>query len=130
MNTMNASTTNSTAVPAAEMALKKGQDSRQTLDRTLTEIRSGRRLEKIVSSIEGFLVSQVTRLDAALEECHRAVENDKIVQRILADFELDKKTWEADRQAEIERLSAAGEELIRGWEQLEDERRKWADQRK
>lgn len=101
----------------------------QSLERTLTEIRSGRRLEKIVSSIESFLLSQITRLDTALGECSRVVENDTIVQRILADFELQKKAWEVSRQAEILRLSAAGEELIRGWEQLEDERRKWSDKR-
>lgn len=118
------------STPNQPIGLPIDQDfaDRQSLDRTLTEFRSGRRLEKVVSSIESFLLSQVTRLDAALEECHRAVENDLIVQRILADFESEKQAWEVNRQAEIMRLSAAGEELIRGWEQLEQERRKWNDE--
>ncbi len=95
-----------------------------SLDRTLTEIRSGRRLEKVVASIEGFLNSQVARLDQAIAECNQSIENDRIVQKILADFEIEKAAWENSRQAEILRLQAAGEELIRGWEKLEDERRK------
>ena len=111
--------------------LKKTSEARspQSLDRTLNEIRSGRRLEKIVSSIESFLHSQVTRLNAALDECNQAVENDRIVQKILADFELEKQAWEANRQAEILRLQEAGEELIRGWDQFEEARRQWSDER-
>ena len=102
---------------------------RATLNKqTLNEIRAGRRLEKIVSSIESFLNSQVARIDAALEQCNQAVENDKVLQRILADFELEKQEWEVGRQQEIHRLQAAGEDLIRGWEQLESERRKFLDE--
>jgi hypothetical protein len=115
-----------TAEPTGMPDFERNAD-RQSLDRTLVEIRSGRRLEKIVSSIQSFLLSQVTRLETALEECSRAVENDRIVQQILADFESEKQAWEVNRQAEILRLTAAGEELIRGWEQLENERRKWSD---
>lgn len=98
--------------------------SPSSLDRTLTEIRSGRRLEKIVASIENFMYSQITRLDKAMAECNQAIENDRIVQKILADFELEKAAWEEKLQAETLRLQAAGEELIKGWEKLEDERRK------
>lgn len=99
-----------------------------TLDRTLSEIRTGRRLEKITASIESFLHSQVARLEKAIAECQRSVENDEILQRILADFEVEKQEWEKNRQAEIVRLSGAGEELIKGWEKLEAERQKWSDQ--
>ena len=95
-----------------------------SLDRTLTEIRSGRRLEKIVASIQSFLNSQVTRLDKAMAECNRSAENDRIVQRILTEFEVEKAAWEESRQAEILRLQAAGEDLIKGWQKLENERRK------
>ncbi len=99
----------------------------QTLDQTLTEIRSGRRLESIVSSIESFLNGQVERLEKAVDDCNRSVENDKIVQRIKAEFELEKQEWEQQRQSEIIRLSTAGNELATGWEQLELERRKLAN---
>lgn len=94
-----------------------------SLDRTLTEIRSGRRLEKVAASIQSFLNSQVARLENAIDECNQSIENDKIVQRILAEFEVEKAEWEESRQAEILRLQAAGEQLIQGWEQLENERR-------
>ena len=101
----------------------------QSLDRTLVEIRSGRRLEKIANSIESFLHSQVTRLETALQQCQQAEHNDKIVQNILAEFELEKETWEEQRQAEIRRLDIASEQLSLGWQQLEDERRSWLDER-
>jgi hypothetical protein len=100
-----------------------------SLDRTLTEIRSGRRLEKIAASIQSFLESQFSRLESALIDVQSAEENDKILQRILADFEKEKRTWEEQRQAEILRLQNASEQLISGWQQLEDERRKWMDER-
>ncbi len=120
---------NQTGFPqSSDLSFEKPANG-QSLDRTLTEIRSGRRLQKIVSSIESFLLSQVTRLNVALEECDQAVENDRIVQRILTDFKKEKQAWEANRQAEILRLHEAGEELIRGWDRLEEERRKWSDER-
>lgn len=99
------------------------------LDHTLTEIRSGRRLEKVVSCVENFLQSQISRLEKEMAKCEEAVDNDKIVQKILADFELEKQAWDAERQTETRRLKDAGEKLIQGWEQLENERRNWLDQR-
>lgn len=104
-------------------------EERAQLDRTLNEIRSGRRLEKVITCIESFLNSQISRLEKGLAECERAAGNDKIVQRILSDFELEKQAWEAERQIETLRLKEAGEKLILGWEQLENERRTWMDQR-
>ena len=99
-----------------------------SLDRTLVEIRSSRRLEKIVASIEGFLSGQITRLDKSLDQIKLVADNDKILQRVLADFENEKKAWEDQRQAEMQRLQMAGDKLIDGWKQLESERRKWLDQ--
>ena len=101
----------------------------QSLDRTLVEIRSGRRLEKIANSIESFLHNQVARLEEALRQCQQAENNDKILQDILSNFELEKKKWEEQRQAEIRRLDQASKQLSLGWQQLEDERRNWLDER-
>jgi hypothetical protein len=101
----------------------------QSLDRTLTEIRSGRRLEKIVKSIENFLHSQISRIDKVLEECRLAEDNDKILQKILQDFEQEKLDWEETRHSESLRLVEASDKLIQGWQELEDERRRWLDQR-
>lgn len=101
----------------------------RNLDQTLGDIRSGRRLKKVVASVEGFLNGQVARLNQALDECQRAASNDAIVQRILADFEREKHNWEEKRQSEIARLKEAGDKLSAGWKVLEDERRRFLDQR-
>ena len=103
--------------------------SGESLDRTLVEIRSGRRLEKIANSIESFLHNQVARLEEALRQCQQVEDNDKILQDILSNLELEKKKWEEQRQAEICRLDLASKQLSLGWQQLEDERRHWLDER-
>ena len=92
------------------------------LDRSLVELRSGRRLEKITASIESFLLNQVARLNKSLDKCKQAVDQNEILQRIMADFERQKESWEKERQAEINRLIEAGDNLIQGWKQLEQER--------
>ena len=94
-----------------------------TLDRTLLEVRSGRQLEKICSSVESFLCSQLTRLEDAVNQCQLAMENDRIVKQVLADFESNKRTWEEQRACEMERLNQASNRLAQGWVQLENERR-------
>lgn len=101
----------------------------QSLDRTLIEIRSGRRLEKIANSIESFLHNQVARLEEALRQCQQAENNDKVLRDILSNFELERKKWEEQRQAEIRRLDLASQQLSLGWQQLEDERRNFLDER-
>lgn len=99
-------------------------------DKILNEIRSGRRLDKIVSSIENFLNNQVEKLEQAIEECEKSAGNDRIVQEILKRHEDEKRMWEEERQSETIRLSQAGEELIKAWGQLEEERRTWMENRK
>ena len=115
--------------PATHAGEQPLAQPRQSLDQTLAEIRSGRRLGSIAGSIESFLNGQVARIELAIDQCNQAAENDRIVQRILADFEMEKKAWEENRQSEIQRLQASGEELIRGWEKLEEERRQWWEAR-
>ena len=95
------------------------------LEHSLAELRSGRRLDKVTYSVESFLLSQVTRLEKSLEQCKAAVDQNQIVQRILADHERHKEVWERERQAEIQRLFEASEKLARGWKQLEEERQNW-----
>lgn len=101
-----------------------------TRDQILNEIRSSRRLGKIVSSIENFLHHQVEKLEQAIDACQRASENDRIVQEVLRKHEEEKRMWEHERQSETLRLSQAGDELIKAWEQLEEERRNWLESRK
>ena len=100
-------------------------NSNQSLDRTLGELKSGRRLEKVIASIESFLFNQVTRIEESLAICQAAVKENEIVQRIILDHETQKEIWEKDRQAEIQRLFEASEKLARGWKQLEEEKQNW-----
>jgi hypothetical protein len=104
-------------------------DQDLALDRTLSEIRSGRRLEKLIASIQGFLNGQVARLEKALDECQAAVDNDRIMRTVLANFETEKKVWQERCDAEANRLKLVGEKLAEGWKELEDERRKLLDER-
>lgn len=91
--------------------------------------RGARRLDRIASSISSFLMNQVERLERELDRCQKAVDNEQIVQQLMADFEQQKSDWELNRQIEIERLNAAGEKLVAGWEKLETERRDWLENR-
>ncbi len=99
----------------------------RTLDRTLLAIRSGRDLEKVCASVESFLVSQLARLEDAINQCQMAKENDRIVKQVLGEFESKKRDWENQRAAEISRLTQASDRLAKGWAQLENERRQWLD---
>ena len=89
-----------------------------SLDSKLKEIRSGRRLDRVVSSISSFLNHQVDRLEKELDRCQKAVDNDQVVQRMLTAFEKEKQEWESARVAEIERLNEASEKLALGWDCL------------
>ncbi len=101
----------------------------QSLDNTLKDIRSGRRLNRIASSISSFLLHQMDRLEAELDRCQKAADNDQVVQRMLTAFEKEKLEWEAARAAEIERLNDATEKLASGWEKLESEKQQWLESR-
>ena len=110
-------------------SLPDSRNDDSQLDRTLSEIRSGRRLEKLIASIQGFLNGQVARLDKALDECQAAVDNDRIMRTVLASFETEKKQWQQKCEAESKRLKAEGQKLAEGWKELEDQRRKLLDER-
>ena len=96
-------------------------------DQLLTDIRSGRRLERVVDSVKLFLEMQVDKIEQTLGQCEAAVENERQLQKRLAEFEKEKHQWNQTRMSEIERLSAAGDELSKAWAQLEVERRQFLD---
>ena len=98
-----------------------------TRDQLLTDIRSGRRLERVVDSIKSFLEMQVGKIEQTLAQCEAAVEKERLLQQRLAEFENEKHQWQQTRMSEIERLSAASDELAKAWGQLEVERRKCLD---
>ena len=92
---------------------------------SLGELRVGRRLQQVTSSIGSFLDSQLAKLEKALVQCKNAELQNEVLQRIIAEFEQQKIDWEQTRVAEEKRLFAAGEKLIEGWKQLEQERANW-----
>jgi len=96
-------------------------------DQLLSDIRSGRRLERIVESIRHFLEMQVSKVEDTLVQCEAAVENDRRLHQKMAEFQQEKHQWNETRKLEVQRLSAAGDELAKAWEQLEAERRKFVD---
>ena len=90
----------------------------------LGELRLGRRLKKLTSSIESFLQIQLSRLNTAMRQCEKAEEQNELLRRMFADFENQKRDWQLKQLAEEQRLFEAGEKLMRGWEQLEIEKQK------
>ena len=114
-------------VTTAEPSLANPQEKPVSRDQMLAEIRSGRRVERIVVNIKHFLEMQVARIDQTLTGCEAAVENDRRLQQRLAEFEEEKHQWAKTREAEIARLSIAGDELAKAWAQLETERRQFLD---
>lgn len=90
----------------------------------LGELRLGRRLKKLTSSVENFLQIQLSRLNTALRHCEKAEEQNELLRRMMAEFETQKREWQLKQLAEEQRLFEAGEKLMRGWEQLEIEKQK------
>ena len=95
------------------------------IDQLLKAIQLGRRLQKITSSIENFFHSQIDRLENTLAICQRDVDRSESIRQMFASFAEQKQCWEAEREAEIARLDRACGQLIDGWKQLEDARRRW-----
>ena len=96
-------------------------------DQMLADIRTGRRLERVVESIKRFLEVQVEKVDQTIISCEAAVREDRRLRKRLAEFQEEKHQWDQNREAEIARLSIASDELAKAWAQLETERRKFLD---
>ena len=111
----------------AETAGEPAPAKTATRDQLLTDIRSGRRLERVIESVKLFLAMQVDKVEQTLAQCDAAVEKERSLQMRLAEFEKEKHQWNQTRMLEIERLSAAGDELAKAWAQLEVERRQVLD---
>ena len=90
-------------------------------DNTLARIEVSRKLAEIAASIESFLIGQSEKLQRALNECARAVDENQKLQTMLREFEERKLQWEQERQSELKRLNLASEKLTKGWQQLEQQ---------
>jgi len=114
-------------VTTSESSPAKTQGEPVARDQMLADIRSGRRLERLVDNIKHFLENQVAKIDQTLAGCEAAVDSDRRFQQRLAEFQEEKHQWAKTREAEIARLTIAGDELTKAWEQLENERRNFID---
>ena len=124
---MSDTTIENSKVTTADPSLAIPQEKPISRDQQLADIRSGRRLERVVDSIKHFLEMQVTKIEQTLAGCEAAVENDRRLQQRQAEFQEEKHQWAKTREIEITRLSIAGDELAKAWAQLETERRKFLD---
>lgn len=104
-------------------------NNRQHRDQSLLEIQTGRSLQKVVGSIERFLLNQIDRLENALQEAQRIEEQGDVVQRLVRDLDEQREAWEQQRQRELTQLADASDKLVQGWKRLEDERRTWLTER-
>lgn len=119
--------TRSTTPPAATTA--SNAVAREVIDR----------LQGILSHVDGFLADWLERYEAAAEPAPAitapsmtdtaavpAPPNtapDSVLARRIAQFESDKRHWQAQRDSETERLNEKFQQLTEGWLHLETERR-------
>ncbi len=96
---------------------------------SLDVIQISRRLQSLSSSIESFLCSQMEKLMLALEQCQRTDDEFQEMRQVFSDLNLQRIAWERKKNSELNRLNLASEKLVEGWRQLENERRRWIEQR-
>lgn len=81
-------------------------------------------LQAVVQDIESFLLAQLERLEDRLAAGQpEAVGQAEDLTAAIARFREEQELWEADRQAESERLRQEGALLQEAWQNLEEERR-------
>ena len=90
----------------------------------LNDLRLGRRLKSVTTSIESFLQNQLLKLETAMDQCAKVEQQNEMLKRMFAEFEKNKRDWEKHRLLEEQRLYEAGQKLVRGWEQLDVEKSK------
>lgn len=80
---------------------------------------AARRLRAVASHIDSFLTGQLQRLSDAMHVYTKVKTEAEAVRRLFADLDAERQAWEAQRDAEIERLQRASNSLIGAWEQLD-----------
>ncbi len=87
----------------------------------LTDV--ARRLQLIACGVDGFFAGQLQKLSDALQVYARIKAEADTVHRLLAQFESDRQQWQTQREAEINRLQRASENLVRAWEEIDVQQR-------
>ena len=90
--------------------------------------------QELSSSIQNFLNQQIDQFANIIESTKGntksgGCDNDE-VQELIRQLEAQREQFERERAAEIERLEIANNKLIRGWNELENEKRKLLTQPK
>jgi hypothetical protein len=80
---------------------------------------AARRLRAVASHIDSFLAGQLQRLSDAMHVYTKVKTVAEAVRRLFADLDAERQAWEAQRDAEIDRLQRASNSLIGAWEQLD-----------
>lgn len=78
-----------------------------------------RRLRAVTAHIDSFLAGQLQRLSDAMHVYTKVRSEAEAVRKLFADLEAERQAWEAQRDAEIDRLQRASHSLIVAWEQLD-----------
>lgn len=81
------------------------------------------RLRKTVGQIESFLTGQLQRLTDAMRVYTQVRIEAEAVRERFTELELERQKWETQREAEVNRLQTASENLIAAWEQLDGQQR-------
>lgn len=84
------------------------------------------RLRAVTDRIDSFLTGQLQRLADAMYVYTQVKTEAETVRRLYADLESDRQQWQVQRDAELERLNDASDNLIEAWRQLDDAQRQWA----
>ena len=83
-----------------------------------------RRLRALTRRYEDFFKLQYQRLDKHMTVQKELIGQSDVIRRMMDDFEQQKKDWEQQREAELERISQAGDKLMNAWTELENQQRK------
>ena len=91
----------------------------QLRDRALMELKTTKNLQKAVSSVERFLLNQIDRIEAALDECQKIEERGRVVQQKWIELEEEKQAWLQRREQEMSQINEAKRRLAQGIRSLE-----------
>ena len=101
------------------------KDKSVVIDQSLSAIQTARRLQKIATNIDNFFRSQIDRIEKHLEVCHSEQDRVQEVRDQCLALQQQKEDWSRERTLEVDRLNRACNQLIEGWRELEEARRKW-----
>lgn len=82
-------------------------------------------LSEIIVRFENFMVDQIDRLDAAIDEQVKSVDGDPIFEACsFDDLNRAKQEFETYRQSQIDMIENDSQQLLDAWSKLEAEQRK------